>query len=166
MGTPAGDPSYVTSLEEVGWGLALIAITMAMHGFGMLVATETATGVAQRFARRESSFGGVASIVMISWIIVFVHLIEAAVWAVFFFWKNAMPSMSISFYYVVMQYTTVGSEYNLPLHWRLLGGLVAMTGLLCFAWSTGVLFTVAQGFQDRRIAARERRRAESGIASS
>ena len=166
MGTPAGDLSYVTSLEEVGWGLALIAITMTMHGFGMLVATETATSVGRRFAHREGSFGGVASIVLTSWIIVLVHLIEAMVWAAFFLWKNALPNVSISFYYVVMQYTTVGSEYNLPPHWRLLGGLVAMTGLLCFAWSTGVLFTVAQGLQDRRIAARERRRAESGIAGS
>ena len=26
---------YVTSLEEVLWGITLVAITMAIHGFGM-----------------------------------------------------------------------------------------------------------------------------------
>ena len=166
MDIPAGDLNYVTSLEEVAWGLGLIAITMAMHGFGMLVATDTASGLARRFEGHEGSFGSVVSIVVISWIIVSVHLIEAMVWAAFLFWKNAMPTISLSYYYVVMQYTTVGSNYSLPLHWRLLGGLVAMAGLLCFAWSTGVLFTVAQGVQDRRIAARERRRAESRHSSS
>jgi hypothetical protein len=161
MNMPIGELNYVTSLEETLWGLVLIAITMAVHGFGMLVAIEAATRVGRWFAHREGAFGGVASIVLTSWIIVLVHLIEALVWAGFFLWKNALPSASISFYYVVMQYTTVGSEYSLPLHWRLLGGLVAMTGLLCFAWSTGVLFTLAQGFQHRQIAARERRRVES-----
>ena len=40
MDIPVGDLNYVTSLEEVLWGLGLIAITMATHGFGMLIATE------------------------------------------------------------------------------------------------------------------------------
>ena len=29
-------PSYVTSLEEVLWGITLVAVTMAIHGCGML----------------------------------------------------------------------------------------------------------------------------------
>ena len=28
---------YATSLEEVLWGITLVAITMAIHGFGMLL---------------------------------------------------------------------------------------------------------------------------------
>ena len=158
MNIPADDLYYVTSLEEVGWGLGLIAITMVMHGFGMLVAMRTGTGVVQRLERYEGFFVGVVAIVFASWIIVLVHLIESMVWAAFFLWKHAMPSASISYYFVVMQYTTVGSIYNLPLRWRLLEGLIAMTGLLCFAWSTGVLLTLAQDFQERHVATRQRRR--------
>ena len=30
------EPHYVVSLEEVCWGCALVAITLAVHGFGML----------------------------------------------------------------------------------------------------------------------------------
>jgi hypothetical protein len=64
-----------------------------------------------------------------------------------------------------MQYTTVGSSFNLPLRWRLLDGMLPIAGLMTFAWSTGVLFTLAQDFQsaqlsvihDRRQARRARR---------
>ena len=39
----------------------------------------------------------------------------------------------------------------LPQRWRLLEGVLAMAGLLTFAWSTGVLFMLAQEFQDRAL---------------
>lgn len=159
---PADDLHYVISLEEVAWGLVLIAITMTIHGFGMLLATQAGEGVAHRFQRYESYFIGVFSVVLASWIIVLVHLTEALVWSTFFVWKHAMPSGSVSYYFTVMEYTTVGSNYNLPLHWRLLEGMVATAGLLCFAWSTGVLFTLAQDFQARQLAARQRRREHGG----
>jgi hypothetical protein len=155
---PADDLHYVISLEEVAWGLVLIAITMTLHGLGMLLATQAGGGVSRRLERFESYFFSVFPIVVASWIIVIVHLAEAIVWAGFFLWKGAMPSTSVSYYFTVMEYTTVGSQYNLPLHWRLLEGMVAMAGLLCFAWSTGVLFTLAQEFQQKQLAARQRRR--------
>lgn len=158
MNIPENDLHYVISLEEVAWGLVLIAITMTLHGLGMLLATQAGEGVARRLERYESYFVGVFPIVVASWIIVIVHLTEAIVWAGFFLWKGAMPSSSVAYYFTVMEYTTVGSQYNLPLHWRLLEGMVAMAGLLCFAWSTGVLFTLAQDFQQKQIAARQRRR--------
>ena len=66
--------------------------------------------------------------VIASWIIVVVHLVEAVVWASFFVWNDAMPSASISYYFALMEYTTVGSAYNLPVRWRLLEGLIAITG--------------------------------------
>jgi hypothetical protein len=49
------------------------------------------------------------------------------------------------------QYTTVGSSLNLPKDWRLLEFMIASAGLLGFAWSTGVLMTLAQEFQDQQL---------------
>jgi hypothetical protein len=37
-------------------------------------------------------------------------------------------------------------------------GMLAMAGLLAFAWSTGVLFTLAQDFQTQRIQSIEKRK--------
>lgn len=154
----AEDLSYVISLEEIGWGLALIGITMTLHGCGMLIAMNAGNRVVQRLDRHESYVFQVIPIVLVSWIIVLVHLVEALVWSGFFLLKDAMPNHSIAFYFSLMEYTTVGSAFNLPLRWRLLEGMIAIAGLLCFAWSTGVLFTLAQDFQKRQFEARQRRK--------
>ena len=53
----------------------------------------------------------------------------------------------------------MGSAYNLPLKWRLLEGMIATAGLLGFAWSTGVLYPLAQEFQDQQVQRRKERRA-------
>ena len=55
---------------------------------------------------------------------------------------------------------------NLPLGWRLLEGMLPMAGLMTFAWSTGVLFTLAQDFQSTQLSLihgrREARREDRG----
>lgn len=59
-----------------------------------------------------------------------------------FAWKNAQPNPFSAFYYALGNYTTLGGGY-LPVRWRLLEGLLAMSGLLSFAFSTSVLIALA-----------------------
>ena len=56
-----------------------------------------------------------------------------------------------------MQYTTVGSNFSLPLRWRLLDGMLPIAALMSFAWSTGVLFMLAQEFQSTQLSAMQAR---------
>ena len=60
--------------------------------------------------------------------------------------------------YALLEYTTLGSSLHLPLRWRLLEGLTAIAGVLTFAWSTGVLLTLAQTFQEQEVLALQQRR--------
>src|SRR5208337_2093626 len=92
--------------------------------------------------------------------IMLVHLTEVTVWAAFFYWKGAFANSSIAYYFSLNEYTTVGSDFNLPLPWRLLEGMIAMAGLLTFAWSTGVLLTLAQDFQDQQMKLIKQKRAQ------
>ena len=153
--------NYVTSLEEVLWGITLVAITMAVHGCGML-ATLYSCHALKRNAQ-DSFLRGGAVLILASWMIVLVHLVELLIWAAFFLWQDAMPNPSTSYYFSLMQYTTVGSSYSLPPRWRLLDGMLPIAGLMTFAWSTGVLFSLAQEIQNAQLAAihgrREARRA-------
>jgi hypothetical protein len=151
MNDPSGQPLYTTSLEEIFWGGILVAITMAMHGFGMLTVLRVNHAVKHRIANKTSLMSGLFPVIVASWMIMIVHLTEVAVWAGFFLWQGAFPNRSVAYYFSLNEYTTVGSNFNLPLHWRLLEGMIATAGLLTFAWSTGILITLAQEFQDQRM---------------
>lgn len=157
--------SYATSLEEVAWGITLVAVTMAIHGCGMLATLLACHAVKQHGPEGAVSFlrgGGV--LILASWMIVLVHLAELLVWALFFVWQDAMPNPSTAYYFALMQYTTVGSAWRLPMSWRLLDGLLPIAGLMTFAWSTGVLFALAQEFQSTQLSAVHARRQARRVA--
>ncbi|HXW95947.1 MAG TPA: hypothetical protein VEI47_00070 [Gemmatimonadales bacterium] len=157
--------TYVTRFEEIVVGGILLAVTMAMHGVGMLVTVRATERMKRRFSDPPSLLVGIGLLVVASWMIALVHLLEVTVWARFLVWKKAMANISVAYYFSLLEYTTVGSEYNLPLRWRLLEGMLAIAGLMTFAWSTGVLVTLGQDFQDqqlRRAAARKKHRDAAG----
>ncbi|MCX6926074.1 MAG: hypothetical protein NT154_23130 [Verrucomicrobia bacterium] len=151
MDLPIGESQYVVSLEELIWGGTLMAVTMAMHGLGMLTILRVNGALKHRFEPKPSFLSGLFILILASWMILLAHLTEVIVWAAFFLWKGAFANHSIAYYFALNEYTTVGSNYNLPRPWRLLEGLIATTGLLTFAWSTGVLLTLAQDFQDQQM---------------
>jgi len=145
------EPTYVTSLDEIFWGGILVAVTMAMHGLGMLMVLRVNARL-QTFVQRKATFmADISVLILASWMILLVHLVEVLVWAGFFLWKKAFVNGSTSYYFSLNQYTTVGSGLGLPQNWRLLEGMIAAAGLLTFAWSTGILLTLAQNFQDRQM---------------
>ncbi len=156
------EPPYVTSLEEIFWGGTLVAITMAMHGFGMLLVLRVNGALRHRFEQNPGFVSGLFVLVLASWMILLVHLLEVFSWAGFFLWKSAVNAGSVNsslcYYFALMDYTTLGCNYNLVQRWRLLEGMIAIAGLLTFAWSTGVLLTLAQDFQDQQMELLKRRR--------
>ena len=156
---PPVDPLlYVTSLEEVMWGCGLVALTMGIHALGMLAILRFDNGFKARFESNQSFFVGLSNLVLASWLMVFVHLLEVFMWATFFLWMDCFPNRSMANYFSLNEYTTLGSELHLPLNWRLLEGLIAIAGMLAFAWSTGVLLTLARDFQAQQLQRFEERR--------
>jgi hypothetical protein len=153
--TPPVEPPYVVSLKEIFWGGLLVAVTMTLHGIGMLSILRVQARLKTAFNVTESFFGGLAQLVLTSWMIVLVHLVEVLFWAGFFYWQSAVnqpgATSSLCYYFSLNEYTTLGSNYNLVQNWRLLEGMISMAGLMTFAWSTGVLLTLAQDFQDEHL---------------
>jgi hypothetical protein len=150
--------SYVISIEELVWGVLLVAVSLFIHGCGMILVLEMNNAFRARLERFKFIGAGFGVLVLSAWLIILVHLSEVLVWSAFFFWKGAMPNLSVAFYFALNEYTTVGSSFNLPQHWRLLEGMIATAGLLGFAWSTGTLLTLAKEFQDRQMEILQQRR--------
>jgi hypothetical protein len=151
------DLVYVISLDEIMWGGLLLAITMALHGIGMLLTLRMSGYFKQRFEPYNSLALGLSMLILASWMIIVVNLLEVGVWSSFFVWKDAMSNASRAFYYALANYTTLNSGY-LPRRWRLLEGMLAMAGLLTCAWSTGVLFMLVQEFQETQLKRLKHRR--------
>ena len=159
---PTTEALYITSIEEVVWGIMLVAMTLIIHAFGMIltqhVSNELKQQIGHQFEERRPFLAGISPLILASWMIVIVHCLEILMWAGFFQWKHCFPNFSTATYFSFLEYTTVGSAFNLPLKWRLLEGMIATAGLLAFAWSTGVLMTLATAFQEQQLRLlRERR---------
>ena len=156
---PPVDPLlYVTSVEEVLWGVGLVALNMGVHALGMLAILRFDLRIKARFETKPSFLAGLTNLVLASWLLVFVHLFEVFMWATFFLWQDCFPNRSMANYFSLNEYTTLGSNLHLPLDWRLLEGMIATAGMLAFAWSTGVLLTLARDFQSQQLQRFEERR--------
>jgi hypothetical protein len=158
MNQVGGEPAYVISAEEILSGIILVAFTMVVHGLGMILTLYASRSFTEQFENRRSLLIGLSTLILASWIIVLVHCSEVVIWAAFFLWTGGMPNASTAYYYALLQYTTLGSDLHLPPNWRLLEGLTAIAGVLTFAWSTAVLLTLAQKFQEEEVLALEQRR--------
>ena len=141
---------HVVSVEEVAWGIALVAVTMTIHAFAMPMTSAVCARARRRIEHRHGYFARVRVVLLASGLIVIAHLVEVAAWAAFFVLRGAFPTTSSAYYFSLLQYTTVGSDLTLPESWRLLGGMIAISGALAFAWSTALLLSVAQHFQDEQ----------------
>ena len=148
---------YATSLGEISWGGILVAVTLVVHAFGMLWTLRWSAALKDRYQRDPTLPGGIAILIVTVWMITIVHVLEVMVWAAFLQWKDCFANFSQAAYFALMQYTTVGSDYRLPEDWRLLSGMIATSGLMGFAWSTGVLLTLAQDFQRQELLLRRQK---------
>lgn len=153
---------YVIRLEELGWGGLLLAVTMAIHGFGMVVTLRVTDAIKDRFKESMSVFLSLCIVILASWMIILTSAVEVWVWSEFFVLQGALPNRSVAIYHALVNYTTLDSGY-LPQRWHLLEGMLAMAGLLTLAWSTGILYMLVDDF--RREALRSRREAREGQAT-
>ena len=117
-----------------------MALCVAIHASGVTSALRwlhRQPGSSQNLWRWTWMF-----IVLAGWMILF-HLIEIIFWALFYFWKGAMPDLPSAIYFSAVTYTTTGyGDLVLPEDWRLVGGVEALTGILMCGLSTGLFFAV------------------------
>jgi ion channel len=120
---------------------ALVATTVIIHAAGIGMALSHAL----RSTRLpETRFWPITwLLVRIAWFLVVIHLLEIAVWALFFRWQNCLPDAESSFYFSGVTYATIGyGDLVLLKEWRLFGPLEGLTGILMCGLSTAFFFAV------------------------
>jgi Ion channel len=119
----------------------LVAITVIIHagGLGMVL-----SHVLRSSARPDTRFWPITwLLIRIAWLLIVIHLLEIAVWALFFWWQKCLPDLESSFYFSGVTYATIGyGDLVLPEEWRLFGPLEGLTGILMCGLSTAFFFVV------------------------
>jgi hypothetical protein len=77
---------------------------------------------------------------IINWVLA-VHILEIALWGLFFWWQKCFPDARSSFYFSGVTYTTIGyGDLVLPKEWQMFGPLEGQIGILMCGASTAFLF--------------------------
>ena len=128
------------------WSLPLIVFTVLAHAFGLaLIREQLVLPLSQIFGRHRSSFTLTVIIVPTVILITVLHGLEAGVWAVAYVALGARPEFSSAMLYSLNAMTTYGhAELYLAQHWRLMGAIEALNGMMLFGLTTAFLFGVLQ----------------------
>jgi hypothetical protein len=134
---------------EVGIGTALILLVLFTHGFAMFAVQGAFDKWFPRVEVRRDVLlrnlliaGAVLSLLAI-------HYVEILMWAFALYAVEAFDDLRSAFYFAGGAYTTYGSgSLALPENWRLLGFMIATSGLFTFAWTAGILIGVMNRFHD------------------
>ena len=132
------------------WGLSLIALTMAIHATAVVVMAFVLVGFRIRLEIRGLDLRSliailICTIVVIGLLLAALHGIECGIWAAAYLWLGALESPIDALLYSVDSMSTRGaSGLTLQQHWRMMGALEAVNGMLLFGVSAAYIFAVMQ----------------------
>jgi hypothetical protein len=127
----------------------LMALCVVVHAMGMTVALRMLDKMIVRIGVRF--WFSTWMLVRIAGWAILLHLVEIALWAFFYAWRDALPDMTTALYFSAMTYTTTGyGDVVLPGPWRLVGGVEALTGILMCGWSAAFFFAVVDQTNEAR----------------
>lgn len=130
------------------WGMSLIVASAVLHAFGLMMialGTQKALDVASRVRALGPHQRFAGAIAATSLALVLLHGLEAAVWAGTLVWLDACPNFKSAMYFSLQMATTLGTDLvQLADHWKLMGPLEGINGMLMFGLSTAFLFAVMQ----------------------
>src|SRR5438067_13821271 len=107
----------------------LVATTVIIHaaGLGMVL-----SHVFRSSERPDTRFWPITwLLIRVAWFLIVIHLLEIAVWALFFCWQNCLPDIGSSLYLSGVTYATIGyGDLLLRNEWQLFGPTERLTGIL------------------------------------
>ena len=134
------------------WGLSLIVLTIAIHAIGVVVLALVSLRIRAHLANRRLGPRYVIPIVIglvaaAGLLLAVLHGMEAAIWAAAYVWLGAIDSPLDAILYSVDSMSTRGaSGLTLHGHWRMMGALEAVDGMLLFGISTAYIFALMQSY--------------------
>jgi len=129
-------------------GLIVIGITVVIQAYGTMYWV-------RRFDRKRNAQTsdylrkqGVQLLIATSVFLIFIHLVQAAIWALVFMFLPEVTEFETfekSMYFSLVTFTTLGyGEITIASANRILAGLEAINGITLIGWSTAFMFAIFQ----------------------
>jgi hypothetical protein len=145
-------------------GSPMLILIITIHGFFLRRITDYFSRNYDLLERNYSTGKFDTTFITTIWLLLASHLIETFLWSLPMYALAMFPSMRIAFYFAAQTYTTLGmGDVVLPPEWRLLGPMIAISGLFTFGWTGSVLVVLVGELGKLRVA---RYRGKSTIAAS
>jgi hypothetical protein len=133
-----------------GWGLSLIALTLAIHATAVVMMTFGSIRIRSRLESQGHALWKliavmISMIVVVGLLLAMLHALECTIWALAYWWLGALDSFLDALLYSVDSMSTRGaSGLTLQRHWQMMGALEAVDGMLLFGVSAAYIFAVMQ----------------------
>lgn len=132
---------------EIVLGTLILIVIIFVHGVGIRT-------INQRFSKSWIHMDSATPHWRINVLLAFtigslavLHFAETLLWAAPVSLIGLIPSMRDSYYFVLESYTTLGEgTVGLPDRWRLIGPIIAMSGLFTFGWTGSILVSIMTEF--------------------
>ena len=133
-----------------GWGLSLIALTLVLHSMAVVMMALVALRIRSRLETRGHALWKLIAVLIcvigvIGLLLAMLHAIECVIWAAAYWSLGAAHSFMDALLYSVDSMSTRGeSGLTLQRHWKMMGALEAVDGMLLFGVSAAYIFAVMQ----------------------
>ncbi|MGE3873295.1 MAG: ion channel [Parvibaculaceae bacterium] len=132
---------------EILVGVLILIIIIFVHGMGMRLVNRRFSAAWARVTPTTPRWRTDTLLAIAIGLLAVIHLIETLLWALPLYLADIIPGMRDCYYYVLESYTTLGEgNVVLPERWRLIGPIIAMSGLFTFGWTSSVLVSIMTEF--------------------
>ena len=139
-------------LRELLIAFVIVGVCLVINVTGLAVLANWLFGLRSQTERQSSSVHDTFVLTIVFTAIIFLHLLDAFVWAGLYYWRGLFPDFESSLYFSLGSYTTIGyGDVVLPRAWRLLGTIEGISGVLLCGLSTAFLFAVVNALIQQRF---------------
>lgn len=145
-----------SDLKTIEIGVQLLSASLLMllmtmvHGLGLVGISNVFKLKEERLKEHDFDVKAVALMCAIGLALFALHMVEIALFAVFYLAVDAMRTLEEALYYSASAYATLGrtAEY-FPDEWRLMGAIEALIGFLLIGWSTAFIVRNVEQLRSR-----------------
>ncbi len=131
--------------NELLFSAMMVALTVVIHGFGLILLervlnhsaqTEDGVSIADKPLRRL-----LFTIILVLGLFA-IHIVEIWSYALLYVWIDALPDLRSAVYFSAITYTTIGyDDQGFAEAWSLVSAFEGVNGVILLGWSTAFFVT-------------------------